>query len=399
MAKGMTPFEFVLPTKVVFGAGEVSKLGREILKFGKKAMLVTYDEQFVKSLGFYDKIKKSCDQAGIELIEFFGVKSNPTAEHAAAAIKIAKERKPDVIVGLGGGSAMDSAKFIAVGALYDGEVWDFWAGKKIIERALPVITVTTIPATSSEMNGTAVINNETLRRKDGLVSVLMRPKTAILDPELTYSIPIKQTAYSGADMVSHLLEHYLGHDLDFTPYQDYFCQGGIRAVMECMDRLLVNPRDPDARAVMMWQAAFHWCGFYDSGYSVPNSIIHILGHSLSNFYDTPHGAAMSVTILGSMRYYLKERTKKYADFARGVFGLTEKDDMIAAIAGIAALEAWFKKIGVPTTLVEAGITDPGAIDKMAPDALKTSDDWGETATYGYNEKVMRDMFILCGPRV
>ncbi|MDR2470489.1 MAG: iron-containing alcohol dehydrogenase [Treponema sp.] len=395
MSKGLVPFEFVLPTRVVFGAGEISKTGREAAAFGKKAMVVSYDEHIVASLGFYDKLKKSCDDAGIELIEFFGVKSNPTAEHAALGIRLAKEKKPDVIIGLGGGSAMDSAKYIAVGALYDGDPWDFWSGKKTVEKALPVITITTIPATSSEMNGTAVMNNETLRRKDGLVSVIMRPKTAILDPELTYSIPIKQTAYSAADMVSHLLEHYLGHDLDFTPYQDYFCQGGIRSVMECMDRLLENPRDPDARAVMMWQAAFHWSGFYDSGYDLPNSIIHILGHSLSNFYDTPHGAAMSVTILGSMRYYLRERTGKYAGFARGVFGITEGDDMIAAAAGIAALEAWFKKIGVPTTLAEAGITDPGAVEKMAPDALKTSDAWGETASYGYTVEVMRRIFEYC----
>jgi alcohol dehydrogenase YqhD (iron-dependent ADH family) len=394
----MVPFEFILPTKVVFGAGEVSKVGREVLAFGKKAMLVTYDEKFVKSVGFYDKVKKSCLEAGVELIEFFGVKSNPTAEHAGEGVKLAKEKKPDVIIGLGGGSAMDTAKFIAVGALYDGDTWDFWQGKKVIEKCLPVITITTIPATSSEMNGTSVMTNETLRRKDGLVSVLMRPRTTILDPELTYSIPIQQTAYSAADMVSHLLEHYLGHNLDFTPYQDYFCQGGIRSVMECMDRLLVNPKDPDARAIMLWQAAFHWCGFYDSGYGLPNSIIHILGHSLSNFYDTPHGAAMSVTILGSMRYYLKERTKKYADFARGVFGITEKDDLAAATAGIAALETWFKKIKVPTTLVEAGITDPDAVEKMAVDALKTSDAWGETAAYGYNLDVMRKMFVLCGPK-
>jgi alcohol dehydrogenase YqhD (iron-dependent ADH family) len=395
MSKGMQPFEFVLPTKVVFGAGEISKTGREARAFGKKAMVVTYGEQIIKPLGFYDKLRQSCVDAGVELIEFFGVKSNPTAEHANEGVRIAREQKPDVIIGLGGGSAMDSAKYIAVGALYNGDTWDFWAGRQKIEKALPVITVTTIPATSSEMNGTSVMNNETLQRKDGLVSVIMRPKVAILDPELTYSIPIKQTAYSAADMISHLLEHYLGHDLDFVPYQDYFCQGGIRSVMECMDRLLINPKDGDARAVMLWQAAFHWCGFYDSGYGLPNSIIHILGHSLSNFYDTPHGAAMSVTILGSMRYYLKERTKKYAQFARGVFGITEKDDLAAATAGIAALEAWFKKIGVPTTLAEAGITDTAAIDKMAPDALKTADAWGETEAYGYNIDVMRKMFECC----
>jgi alcohol dehydrogenase YqhD (iron-dependent ADH family) len=391
----MVPFEFILPTKVVFGFGEVSKVGKEILAFGKKAMLVTYDEKFVKSVGFYDKVKKSCEAAGVELIDFFGVKSNPTAEHADLGIRLAKEKKPDVIIGLGGGSAMDTAKYIAVGALYDGDAWDFWSGKKVIEKSLPVITITTIPATSSEMNGTSVMNNETLRRKDGLVSVIMRPKVAILDPELTYTIPIQQTAYSAADMVSHLLEHYLGHDLDFAPYQDYFCQGGIRSVMECMDRLLVNPQDPDARAIMMWQAAFHWCGFYDSGYPLPNSIIHILGHSLSNFYDTPHGAAMSVTILGSMRYYLKERTKKYADFARGTYGVTEKDDMIAAEMGITALEGWFRKIKVPTTLPEAGIIDPQAVDKLAPDALRTAEAWGEAGKYGYNLDVMRKMFEYC----
>lgn len=391
----MNSFEFLLPTKVVFGAGEVSKVGKEALAFGKKALLVTYDETLVKQLGFYAKVKSSCEAAGIELLEFFGVKSNPTAEHAALGIKIAKEKKPDVIIAVGGGSVMDTAKFIGVAALYNGDPWDFPMGKAQIEKSLPVITVVTIPATSSELNGTSVMNNETLKRKDGFVSVHMRPKVAILDPELTYTIPIKQTAYSAADIVSHLLEHYLGHQLEFAPYQDYFCQGGIKSVMDCMDRLLKNPKDPDARAVMLWQAAFAWCGYYDCGFGLPNSIIHILGHSLSNFYDTPHGAAMSVTILGSMRYYLKERTKKYAGFARGVFGITEQDDMIAAKAGIAALEAWFVKIGTPITLAGAGITDPAAIDKMAPDALKTSVAWGEKDAYKYDEKIMREMFELC----
>jgi alcohol dehydrogenase YqhD (iron-dependent ADH family) len=154
MSKGMQPFEFVLPTKVVFGAGEISKTGREARAFGKKAMVVTYGEQIIKPLGFYDKLRQSCADAGVELIEFFGVKSNPTAEHANEGVRIAREQKPDVIIGLGGGSAMDSAKYIAVGALYDGDTWDFWAGRQQIEKALPVITVTTIPATSSEMNGT-----------------------------------------------------------------------------------------------------------------------------------------------------------------------------------------------------------------------------------------------------
>ena len=341
----LTPFEFSVPTKIIFGVGEVKKVGGEAARYGKKALLVTYDEDFVKKVGFFDKVADSCKEAGVELLYHFGVKSNPTAEHAAPAIALCKKEKPDVIIALGGGSAMDT--------------------------------------------------NEALGRKDGFVNPVMKPVVSILDPELTYTIPIKQTAYSAADIVSHLLEHYLGHTLPFAPYQDHFCQGGIRSIMDCMDRLLKDPQDPEARGLMMWQAAFAWNGFYDCGMGLPNSNIHILGHSLSNFYDTPHGAAMSVTILATMRYYLKERAKKYADFAREVFKIEEKDDRKAAQAGIDALEAWFKKIGTPTTLAEAGITDPDAIDKMAPDALQTAVAWGEKDAYGYTEQVMREQFELC----
>lgn len=391
----MYPFEFQIPTKIVFGAGEVKKVGENAAGFGKKALLVTYGEELVKQLGFYDKVKKSCCEAGVELIDFFGVKSNPTAEHAAGGIEIARREKPDCIIAVGGGSAMDAAKFIGIAAKYDGDPWDFVTGKAQIQETIPVIVVVTIPATSSELNGTAVITNETLRRKDGFANPIMRPAVAVLDPELTYTIPLRQTAYSAADIVSHLLEHYLGHSLEFAPYQDHFCEGGIRSIMECMDRILKDPQDHDARAVMMWQASYAWCGFYDCGFGLPNSNIHILGHSLSNFYDTPHGAAMSVTILATMRYYLKERTAKYAKFAREVFGVREEDDMIAATAGIAALEAWFRKIGTPCTLEEAGITDPEAIDKMTPDAYQTALAWGEVKAWDYTEDKIREMFELC----
>jgi hypothetical protein len=391
----MINFEFSVPTRIIFGKGEVKRTGEQAARFGSKALLVTYDETLVRELGFFQKVESSCKEAGVALICHFGVKSNPTAEHAASAIALAKKEKPDVIIALGGGSAMDEAKFIGVAAKYDGDPWDFPTGKAAITEMIPVIAIVTIPATSSELNGTAVINNETLRRKDGFANPIMKPSVAILDPEMTYTIPIRQTAYSAADIVSHLLEHYLGHQLEFAPYQDHFCEGGIRSVMECMDRLLINPQDSDARAIMMSQASFAWNGFYDCGFGLANSNIHILGHSLSNFYDTPHGAAMSITILATLRYYLKQRTAKYARFAREVFGIRHEDDMIAATAGIAALEAWFRKIGTPVNFAEAGITDPAAIDKMAPDALLTARAWGEEEAFGYTEEVMREQFALC----
>lgn len=391
----LTPFEFSVPTKIIFGPGEVKKVGAEAAKFGKKALLLTYDEALVKKLGFYDKVAQSCQEAGVELLCHFGVKSNPTAEHAAPAIALCKKEKPDVIIALGGGSAMDEAKYIGIGALYDGDPWDFCSGKAVPEKTLPVMTVVTIPATSSELNGTAVMNNEALQRKDAVVNPLIRPVVSILDPELTYTIPIRQTAYSAVDIISHLLEHYIGHTKPFTPYQDHFCEGGIRSIMECMERLLQDPQDPEARGLMMWQAAFAWCGFYNCGLAPASNNIHVLGHSLSNFYDTPHGAAMAITILATLRYFLKDRLKKTAAFGREVFGIREEDDEKAALAGIAALEAWFKKIGAPTTLAEAGITDPDAIDKMVPDALQSAIAWGEKDLLGYTLDMVREQFELC----
>ncbi len=388
----MYPFEFDMTTKAVFGEGVVARVGELAAGFGKKALLITYDEKFVKEVGFYQKVADSCKSAGVSLIGAFGVKSNPTVEHAAGVIALAKKEKPDVLIALGGGSAIDEAKFVGVAAGYDGDPWDFVTGKTPITKTLPVIAVVTIPATSSELNGTSVMSYEKIQRKDGFLSPIMRPKYAVLDPELTYTIPVKQTAYSAADIVSHLLEAYIGHGLDWAPFQEHYCQGGIRTIMECMDRILANPRDKEARAQMMWTASYAWNGFYPCGLGPADATIHVLGHSLSNFYDTPHGAAMSVTIPATMRYFLTTKTKRLAGIAREVFAVRESDDLAAAKAGIAAIVAWFKKIGTPTTLGEAGIPNE-AIAKMAPDALKTAQAWGLGDLYTL--QTCEKMFELC----
>ena len=387
----MYPFEFNMATNVVFGEGVVSKVGQIAAGFGKKALLLTYDEGFVKQIGFFQKVEDSCKAAGVTMLSCFGVKSNPTVEHALVVIDLVKKEKPDVIIALGGGSVIDEAKFIGVAASYDGDPWDFVTGKVPLTETLPLIAVVTIPATSSELNGTSVMSYEKIQRKEGFANPVMRPKVAILDPELTYSIPIKQTAYSATDIISHFMEAYFGHADEWAPFQDRYAQGGIRTIIDCMDRILVNPTDKDARAQMMWTASFAWNGFYPLGLGPWDSTIHILGHSLSNFYDTPHGASMSITILATMRYFLKTKTKKFAEFAREVFKINEADDLKAAQAGIDALEKWFKKIGTPVSLSDAGIP-ADAIEKMAPDALTTSKNWG----YGdlYNLEKIKDMFAL-----
>jgi alcohol dehydrogenase YqhD (iron-dependent ADH family) len=388
----MYPFEFNMPTRAIFGEGAVARVGEVAAGFGKKALLLSYDENFVKTIGFYSKVADSCAAAGVELVSFFGVKSNPTVEHALGVIAVAKSEKPDVIIALGGGSVIDEAKFVGVAVKYNGDPWDLASGKAPILDTLPVIAVVTIPATSSELNGTSVMSYEKIQRKDGFANPIMRPKAAILDPELTYSIPLKQTAYSAADIISHFMESYFGHALDWAPFQDHYCQGGIRTIIECMDRLLVNPQDKEARAQMMWTASYAWNGFYPNGLGPCDATIHVLGHSLSNFYDTPHGASMSITILATMRHFLDTKTRKFADFAREVFKINEADDLKAAKAGIEELEAWFKKIGTPVTLAEAGIPDEG-IAKMAPDALVTAKAWGLGDLYTLDK--INEMFTRC----
>jgi alcohol dehydrogenase YqhD (iron-dependent ADH family) len=385
-------FEFDMPTRVIFGEGAVAGVGGLVAGFGKKALLVTYDEAFVKKVGFYQKVADSCTAAGVTLVSAFGVKSNPTVEHALGVIALAKKEKPDCLIALGGGSAIDEAKFVGISAGYAGDPWDFATGKTPIIRTLPVIAVVTIPATSSELNGTSVMSYEKIQRKEGFANPVMRPRFAVLDPALTWTIPIRQTAYSAADIISHLLESYIGHGLDWAPFQDHYCQASIRTIMECMERLLRDPKDAEARAQMMWTASYAWNGFYPCGLGPADATIHVLGHSLSNFYDTPHGAAMSVTIPATMRWFLDKKTKRLAGIAREIFGVHEADDMAAARAGISAIVAWFKKIGAPTTLAEAGIP-ADAIAKMAPDALETAQAWGLGDHYTLD--TCRKMFELC----
>ncbi len=387
----MYPFTFDMPTKVTFGEGAVAQTGEIAAGFGKKALLLTYDEDFVKEIGFYQKVAESCAAAGVELISCFGVKGNPTTSHAAGVLAVVDAEEPDVIIALGGGSVIDEAKYIGVVAKSDADPWDLATYQAPIEETIPVIAVVTIPATSSEINHVSVMNFEDLQRKEGFGSPVMRPAAAVLDPELTYTIPLQQTAYSAADIVSHLLESYLGHNLEWAPFQNRYSQASIRTIIDCMDRLLVDPQDKEARAQMMWTASYAWNGFYPLGLGPCDATIHVLGHSLSNFYDTPHGAAMSITILATMRYFLETKTARIAEYAREVFGIDEEDDLLAAELGIAATEAWFKKIGVPVTLAEANIPDD-SIAIMAPDALVTAQNWGLGDLY--TEEEITEMFEL-----
>jgi len=383
----MFSFEYHIPTRIVFGEGSVKRAGEIASEYGKRVMLVSYDEDLIKNIGFYDKAMQPLLAAGLEVIPLFGVKSNPDVTLVRKGIQLCKENNVDLVIGLGGGSAMDTAKGVAVGACYDGDVWDFPIGQAVIKDALPIMTIVTIPATSSEMNPTSVLNNDEVRRKDGFVSPFMYPTVSILDPELTYSLPWKQTAISAADIVSHLMEGYINHTVDWAPMQDHYAQGMIKTIMECTDRLQKDLGDKEARAMFMWTATNAWNGFYVCGLGAYDQIIHIVGHSFSAFYDTPHGSAMSVSIPAVMKYHRDERLEKYSVFANEVFGIEGDVSSETAQKGIDALEAWFKKIGVPVNFTEANMpTDE--LDAMADDILETAHRWGTTR---YTKEMILDL--------
>ncbi len=386
----MNAFELCLPTKIVFGEGRVSEIGEQAAKYGKKAFVLTYDEDFVKSIGFWAKVEEPLKASGIEVVPYFGIKSNPTIELARDAIAVVKKEKPDVIIALGGGSVIDTAKAISAGVKYDGDVWDIFENKPQITDAMPIIAVVTIPATSSEMNGTTVMSNDELQRKDDYAHPILCPTIAILDPELTYGIPAYQTAISAVDIVSHLLEGYISHTDDFVPMQNRYSEGMMRSIMECMERLKKDSADKEARAMFMWIATYAWNGFYVCGIGAFEAAVHMLGHSLSALHDTPHGAAMAITIPAVLKYTLKDRVQRYAMLARNVFDVQEADDETAAQKGIECMENWINGVGVKTKLSEIGITD---LDALAKDSAITSKNWGLGEKYGYNECM--EMFELC----
>ena len=366
----MKGFTFHNPTKVIFGNGVVSEAtGSSVAEYGKNVFFL-YGKDSIKSNGTYDKVMASLEAAGLsEVVEFSGVKSNPCLSHLKGAINAAKEAGVDVILAVGGGSVMDEAKGVAAGYFYEGDPWDFYSGKTTPERALPIVVVPTLPATASEMNSGTVITNDETKEKFGFFSEHFFPKVAVMDPELTHTVPASYTAYSGVDAISHLIEGYFTGDANWTPIQDRYAEGLVKTIMEATDRILENPEDNEARSVMMWAATLAWNGLGVAGVGNMGFPNHMIEHPLSGRYDIAHGAGLSIVIPAWMRFVMDRYPEKLSQFAREVFGLD------SAEAGVDALEAWFKKIKSPTTLKEGNIPWED-IPSIAEDAIRLGGLWG-----------------------
>ncbi|MEJ2688419.1 MAG: iron-containing alcohol dehydrogenase [Deltaproteobacteria bacterium] len=378
----MKNFIFSNPTKIIFGRDTVDQIGRETRSYGKSALLV-YGQKSIFDSGLYGRITASLQGAGLTVFEHGGVCSNPLLGHVREGIKKAKEAGVEVIVAVGGGSVIDSAKAIAAGVLVDHDVWQFFKGKKPIRQTMPLTCVLTLAASGSEMNGGMVVTNEETKQKFGTANYLLHPKTSILDPTLTFSVSKAYTAYGAIDAMAHILEFYLtAEDLE-TPVQDRLMEGLLQNIMTACDKVMISPNDYLARADLMWCATLALNGLTGAGLGRVSLPMHMIEHSLSALFNVPHGAGLSVVIPGWMRYNAAKDPRKTAQLAARVFNLQNKDTVRLASLGIEALKGWFQQIGGPATLRQLNISE-SEIDALAENAIALAKIW-RVREYGKDE--------------
>lgn len=364
-------FEFYNPTHLVFGVGKLSQLGEVVHKHGRKALIVTGGGS-VKRSGVFDRAVASLKAASIAVAECTGIEPNPRITSIARGADIARKQGCDVVIAIGGGSTMDASKMIAAATLYDGDPWnlighgqDNWV---IPTRALPVITVPTLAATGSEMNKGAVISNDESKVKSFVQANCLFPKVALVDPELTLTVPKDQTAYGVCDIITHVTEGYFS-GIDGTPIQDRFAEGVIINAIEWGKKAVADGSNIEARTQVQWASIVALNGWVQAGtnYAPP---VHMIEHALSAHHNITHGAGLAVLNPAYMRFAAKARPERFAQFARRIFGLsaTDKDNLSLAMAGIEKFEDFLRSIGCPTRLSELGIGD-ALFSQYAEDAV------------------------------
>jgi alcohol dehydrogenase YqhD (iron-dependent ADH family) len=382
----MENFEFISPTKIIFGRNTESLVGEEVKKYSNK-ILFHYGGGSIKRIGLYEKVVGSLKEAGVKFIELPGVKPNPRLSLVQEGIKLCRENKIDFILAVGGGSVIDSAKAIGVGVPYEGNVWDFYTGKATPKETLPVGVVLTIPGSGSEASNSSVITNEEGWYKRSLNNDIIRPKFAIMNPEVTFSVSSYYTACGAADMMAHVMERYFTNTRN-TDLTDRLCEATLKTIIKNVQIALKEPSNYDARAELMWASTIAHNGLLGTG-RVGDWASHLIEHELSGLYDVTHGAGLAVIFPAWMKYVYKHRTDKFVQFATRVWNveLDFENPEKTALEGIEQLRDFFKKIGLPTTLKELNIPE----EKFEELALKCTN--GGTTTIGNFVKLSKEDVI------
>jgi len=327
----------------------------------------------VKRNGTFDRAVTSLKTAGITVAECDGVEPNPRISTVRRGAQIARNEGCDVIIALGGGSTMDAAKVMAAAFYYDGDPWDMiYHGQPaphVPTRALPIITVPTLAATGSEMNPSAVISNEETQEKSFVQSTCLYPRVALVDPELTVSVPKNQTAYGVCDLITHVTEAYF-NGVDGTPIQDRFAEGVILTAMEWGPKAITDGKDLEARSQVQWASILALNGWVSAGTN-GGYPVHMIEHTLSAYHDITHAAGLAVVNPSWMRFAARHRPEKFVQFAERIFDCKadRADDLNCALQGIECFEAFLKSIDCPTRLSELNIDDT-LITRYAQDTLR-----------------------------
>lgn len=360
----MNNFTFCSPTEFIFGRDTQSQTGKALASRGASKVMIVYGSERIRESGLLPEIEKSLTEAGIQFVEFGGIQPNPTAASVYDGVAKAIEEGVDFILAVGGGSPIDAAKGIALGAVYPGDFWDFYVGKAQPQFALPVGVVLTIPAAGSEGSGNSVITNEKTHQK---ISVrypnLLRPRFAIMNPELTMSLPWEQTAYGIVDMMAHIFERYFSNTTG-TQLVDAYSEAILRDIMDQAMTLRMDPENYDARADVMWAGTLAHNGLCGVG-KEEDWASHRLEHEISAFYDVAHGAGLAVMIPAWMEFCARRNPDKLWRFAINVMSVNPagKDTDEIIDEGISELKNFYHDLGLTTNLKELIGEEPD-IDKM-----------------------------------
>jgi alcohol dehydrogenase YqhD (iron-dependent ADH family) len=382
----MNHFTYYNATRVIFGKDTELQAGGQVKKYASKVLL-HYGGGSIKKSGLYDRIVASLNENGIEFIDLPGVQPNPRVSLVRKGIDICRENNIGFILAAGGGSAIDSAKGIAAGVPYEGDVWDFYNGKAQIKQALPVGVVLTIPAAGSESSTSSVLTNEDGWYKRGTGSELIRPQFAIMNPVLTYTLPSYQTVCGAADIMAHIMERYFTNtpDVELT---DRLSEATLKTVIGNVPIAVKEPQNYAARAEIMWAGSIAHNDLLGTGRE-QDWASHGIEHELSAIYDVAHGAGLAVVFPAWMKYVYKHNIARFVQFAVRVWNVENDfhNPEKTALEGITRLKEFFKKIGLPVTLPELGIAEE-RFEEMADKATA-----GDTKTLGNFVKLKKQDII------
>lgn len=379
----MKSFVQYAPTEIVFGKDAEKEAGKLVKKWGGDRVLLVYGGGSVKRSGLLDRVKKELEEEGVAYTDLPGVHPNPRLGLVREGVKKAADFQAELILAIGGGSVIDTAKAVAIGAADPSvDVWSYWAGENQVHKALPVGAILTISAAGSETSDSAVITNEETGKKAGINTDFNRPKFAIMNPELTYTLPKYQLTCGIVDIMMHTLERY------FTPVEgnlltDEIAEGLLRTMIACGRKAYEDQTDYDAMSEIMW------CGSIShnnlTGLGRPKDFLcHKLGHEIGGMFDVAHGATLSAIWGSWARYVYQLDVSRFAHYGRKVWGITEENDEKAALEAIAQTEEYFRSLHMPTCIgeLEIGVQPEEVLKKLADSATK-----GDTVQLGSFKKI------------